>query len=111
MNTIVVAILSRIPLDAIVSFVLSVLLKAMPGLWETTKKLVQAAESRFPEPGAGSDKSAWVRVELLHWLGKEFGIAASAVKQHVLDSVIGLAVAELQRRMKKTVGLEDLVRK
>ena len=107
MNSIIVAILSRLSLDTIIEYLLKAMLKSLPGVWAKAKELVTAAEARFPAPGSGTSKGEWVRVQLTGWLYGEFGIASKSIKSYVLDVVIGLAVADLQKQLGKLIGLSD----
>lgn len=85
------AILKLVPWNSILNCVITAFLGVLPSMWTKTKELVAQAETRFPSTGSGADKKAWVMSELKN--------AYSGYKQHILDTVVGLAVQELQKKL------------
>lgn len=85
MNT----ILSLLSWKSILSFVVSKFLGVAPSMWDKAKQLVSEAETRFPTAGSGDSKKAWVTAELK--------ALYKGLKQHLYDTVIGLAVQEIKK--------------
>ena len=85
MNT----ILSLLSWKSILSFVVSKFLGVAPSMWDKAKQLVSEAETRFPTAGSGEAKKAWVTSELK--------ALYTGLKQHLYDTVIGLAVQEIKK--------------
>lgn len=85
MNT----ILNLLSWKTILSYVTSKFLGVAPSMWAKAKQLVLEAETRFPATGSGEAKKAWVNSELK--------TLYKGLKQHLYDTVIGLAVQEVKK--------------
>lgn len=83
------AILNLISWKTLLTYVVSKFLGVAPSMWDKAKQLVSEAETRFPATGSGEAKKAWVTSELK--------TLYTGLKQHLYDTVIGLAVQEVKK--------------
>lgn len=85
------ALLKLVSWNSIINYVVAAFLGVLPSMWKKTQELVAQAETRFPSAGSGEDKKAWVMSELKNAYG--------GFKQHILDTLVGLALEAMRKKI------------